>query len=144
MSGVRCSLGSLADRHPGGVIETIEIRDDARATTFPGIMGTFIYNGSIEAEFDDRALVHIEKVVLAKLRRHEAFAFTWDDADGGRCTVWLERAMSIAFRYGAAVDDINRQWLDVLMETANSGGGLVMVDEPQPAPRQASRAGSAA
>lgn len=93
-----------------------------------------MYNGSVTAEFDDRLLAHLEKVILAKLRRHEAFAFSFDDAEG-HSTVWVERAMPIAFRYAAAVRDINRHWLDVLMETANSGAGLAVVDEPEPSER---------
>lgn len=107
-------------------------------------MGTFIYNGSMEATSDDRRLAHLEKVILAKLRRHEAFSFSWDEP-GSSCTVWLERAVPIAFRYDKVGHEINRHWLDALMESANSGAGLREVGEPEPVPsaRSSPRPGSA-
>jgi hypothetical protein len=53
-------------------------------------MGTLIYNGRMNLCIDDHVLAHVQVVILTKLRRHEAFAFTWND--GGQATVcWINR-----------------------------------------------------
>ncbi len=42
-------------------------------------MGKFIYDSTIKVDFDDRLLAHLQVVIGAKLRRGEAFHFTWRD-----------------------------------------------------------------
>lgn len=84
-----------------------------------------------EFELDDRALAHIELVVLAKLRRNEAFAFAIDEPDGGRSTLWINAASILRFRYeGRDRPAISRAWLDALIESANTAAGLRLIDEP--------------
>lgn len=97
-------------------------------------MGKFFYQGDTRAEFEDRALAHLQTVILAKLRRGESFAFSWKDdmsTGGGRTTVYLHAHSSIVFRYhGSRSPQINPHWLHALSNTANSGPGLYLVPEP--------------
>lgn len=103
-------------------------------------MGTFIYGTpGIETNFDDRALTHVQIVIMAKLRHNESFAFSWaNDADkgSGRSSVWLSPSIPLFFRFfGSKIPDINREWLQVLQQSADSGSGLIFTSEP---PRAAS------
>jgi hypothetical protein len=96
-------------------------------------MGSLHY-GSPPATFtiDDRTLAHVELVVLAKLRRNESFALTIDEAKGGRSTIWLNASSTLRFEF-AAVDggvEINREWLDELIDSANTTVGMKIVPEP--------------
>jgi hypothetical protein len=97
-------------------------------------VGKFIYEGTIRAEFDDRVLSHLQVAVGTKLRRNEPFFFTWHgdvSTGGGRTTVWVHSAANIVFSYyGGRMAQINRTWLEALMRTANSPGGLQVVPEP--------------
>jgi hypothetical protein len=94
-------------------------------------MGQLLYGHQAASfEIDDRTLAHVELVVLAKLRRNESFALTLDAEHGGRDTIWLNAASEIRFRYTSERPAINRAWLDVLIDTANSTAGMRVVDEP--------------
>jgi hypothetical protein len=86
-------------------------------------------------EIDDRTLAHVELVVLAKLRRNESFAFSFDGAKGGRETIWVNPSATLRFEFGQIVTEISREWLDELMDSANTTTGLKLVPEPEkPAP----------
>lgn len=94
-------------------------------------MGQLRYGTPPEVfEFDDRTLAHIEVVVLSKLRRGEGFAISAIDDGGGRSAIWVSPASTIRFDYGVAAHDINRAWLEELMEAANSPAGLRITPEP--------------
>ena len=97
-------------------------------------MGTLTYDSSLAADFDDRTLAHIQFVVGTKLRRDEPFFFTWkDDAaiGDGRSTIWLHPAVSLAFKFvGSRMPTINREWIDLMILSANSPGGLHLMPEP--------------
>lgn len=97
-------------------------------------MGKFIYENGVKTEFEDRALMHLQLVITAKLRRGEPFPFTWREdvsVGGGRITVWLQPSSSLVFKYyGSRQPAINRGWTDALAFTANSPGGLYLVPEP--------------
>ncbi|MDJ0349369.1 ATP-dependent DNA ligase [Cryobacterium sp. PH29-G1] len=100
-------------------------------------MGTLLYgNPGIVITFDDRALMHLQIVISTKLRRRESFIFTWtDSADNGsgRSAIWLDPTSTLYFRYfGSQAPSINREWIEALMLSANSAGGLVFVTEPEP------------
>jgi hypothetical protein len=103
-------------------------------------MGKFNYNESTRAEIDDRLLLHLQIVIGTKLRRGEAFPFTWrDDASlgGGRTTVWVSASSTLIYRYhGSRMPSVNTQWLEALMTTANSPSGLYPVSEPAPVSRR--------
>ncbi|CAN5116828.1 hypothetical protein BH09ACT6_BH09ACT6_14560 [soil metagenome] len=101
-------------------------------------MGLLLYGShSLEISFDDRALQHLQIVITAKLRRRESFVFSWNDsadAGGGRSSIWLDPSSTLHYRYfGSRVPSINREWVDMLMESANSGSGLFFLPEPGPA-----------
>lgn len=89
-------------------------------------MGQLLYGlPPVVFEFDDRALAHIELVTLAKLRRNEHFAFSIDSGDGdGRTTIWLGTNIPLQFRFESSRHEINRVWLDELLDSANSTAGM--------------------
>lgn len=97
-------------------------------------MGEFNYDSIVRAEFDDRVLAHLQAVVAAKLRRNEPFFFTWRSertGGSGRDSVWVHGAASIVFAYrGSRQPQINRAWLELLMQSANSTVGLHILPEP--------------
>ena len=97
-------------------------------------MGTLTYDVVSKVDFDDRALAHLQIVIASKLRRGESFNFTWVKAPadgGGRTTIWLHPAIPLAYEFlGSKPPPINRVWLEELMESANSAGGLRVVPEP--------------
>ncbi len=102
-------------------------------------MGTLIYGpGGHEYEIEDRALAHLQLVMLAKLRRGESFPFTWwaeRNSGQGRVTMWVFPAQQLQFVYtGGSTPEINRAWVEDLMVAANSGGGLRIVPEPAAGP----------
>ena len=103
-------------------------------------MGTLLYGSpGIEVDFDDRALVHLQVVITAKLRRRESFVFSWSNAvDGGsgRSSIWLDPAIPLYYRYfGGRIPTINRAWVDILMNSANSGSGMIFTPVPVGAPQ---------
>lgn len=98
-------------------------------------MGSLIYGGGDTAiEFDDRALAHLQVVIIAKLRRHESFLFSWAnpiEAGSGRGGVWLSSTSSLFFKFaGNRQPAINRAWAETLMKSANSSSGLLLTPEP--------------
>src|ERR1700712_3918074 len=99
------------------------------------LMGMLLYGSpSVEVNFEDRALTPLQIVITAKLRRRESFVFSWGDAaevGSGRSSIWLDPSSTLFYRfYGSRVPAINREWIDVLMQSANSGGGLFFTAEP--------------
>jgi hypothetical protein len=97
-------------------------------------MGKLIYEGSIKVDFDDRVLAHLQIVISNKLRRGEAFLFSWKDDPSigdGRTTIWLHPYTSLVFKfYGGRQPGLNRAWVDALSHTANAPSGLYLVPEP--------------
>jgi hypothetical protein len=98
-------------------------------------MGSLHY-GSPPATFDidDRALAHVELVVLAKLRRNESFALGLDVPEGGRTTIWINSSSTLRFEYEAASHEINREWLEELIDSANTTAGMRVLPEPEKVP----------
>ena len=97
-------------------------------------MGKFIYDHSVKIDFEDRTLAHLQLVISAKLRRGEAFPFTWREdlsVGGGRITVWMHPAVSLVYKFaGSRQPSLNRAWIDALAATANAPSGLYVVPEP--------------
>lgn len=94
-------------------------------------MGQLHYGSPPESfDLDDRALAHVELVVIAKLRRNESFALTLDRADGGRESMWVSPAATLRFSLTDPPTEINREWLDQLMDSANTTAGLRVTPEP--------------
>jgi hypothetical protein len=94
-------------------------------------MGSLHY-GSPPASFeiDDRTLAHVELVMLAKLRRNESFALTIDGDGDSRQTIWVNASATLRFEFGSPTTDINREWLDELIDSANTTTGMRIVPEP--------------
>ena len=94
-------------------------------------MGSLHY-GSPPASFelDDRTLAHVELVVIAKLRRNESFALTIDGPKDGRSTVWVSTASVLRFEFGTSTHEINREWLEELIDSANTTAGMRILPEP--------------
>ena len=88
-------------------------------------MGQLLYGSPPEIfELDDRTLAHVEIVALAKLRRNENFAISLDRSEGGRTTIWVGTNSTIQFRFDEGRHEINRAWLEVLIDSANTPAGL--------------------
>jgi hypothetical protein len=97
-------------------------------------MGYLIYGPTgTKVEIDDRALAHLKVVMLTKLRRGEGFAFSWDkgaENGSGRDTMWLNPSIGLEFQFeGSRQPSLNKLWLEELMASANSGGGLHILPE---------------
>jgi hypothetical protein len=103
-------------------------------------MGTLMYGSGIEVVIDDRTLIHLQIVITGKLRRGECFFFSWHDSaavGGGRSAIWLSRSTPIQFHmHEQDKVSINREWLDLLMTSANSSSGLQYIPEPGQEPHQ--------
>jgi hypothetical protein len=91
-----------------------------------------LHYGSPPASFelDDRLLSHVELVVIAKLRRNENFALTIDEEDAVRSTIWISSSVTLRFERGTDAQEINREWLDQLIDSANTTAGMRMLPEP--------------
>jgi hypothetical protein len=102
-------------------------------------MGSLAYgSGDTTIEFDDRALAHLQIVIIAKLRRHESFLFSWVnpmDAGSGRGGIWLSSTSTLSFKFsGNRQPTINKAWAEALMRSANSATGLLYTPEPTETP----------
>ena len=97
-------------------------------------MGTLIYGPTgTKVGIDDRALAHLKVVILTKLRRGEGLAFSWDkgiEQGSGRDTMWLHPSIGLEFQFdGGRPASLNKVWLEELMASANSSGGLHILPE---------------
>jgi hypothetical protein len=101
-------------------------------------MGVLRYDVVSTVDFEDRALAHLEIVIANKFRRNESFNFSWvkdSDIGSGRVTIWMHPAIPLVYEYaGSRTPSINKAWLEGLMQTANSGGGLRLIPEPLEVP----------
>lgn len=97
-------------------------------------MGQLIYDGENRPiVLDDRTLAHLKVVVTTKLRRHEGFTMSWrhpENQPPGRSTIWLHPSIPLQFIFDEPeAPDLNPQWIQDLMNSANSSGGIALVDE---------------
>lgn len=99
-------------------------------------MATLVYGPSgTEIPLDDRVLAHLKIVMLAKLRRNESFAFSWEEGEGARSTAWIHPAIPLVFRHDeGSAPALNKAWIDQLMQSANTTAGLRVVPEPAAEP----------
>ena len=99
-------------------------------------MGTLTYDSTINAEFDDRTLTHLQVVIWSKLRRGEHFAFTFGDEapPAQRTSVWCSPTIPMVFQFDQPDPaELNTRWLELLTKSANSAAGLRPVQEPEDA-----------
>ncbi|MCU1634795.1 MAG: hypothetical protein JWQ68_34 [Cryobacterium sp.] len=100
-------------------------------------MGKLIYGTpGTEIELDDRVLAHLKVAIVTKLRRDEKFLLSWQhgqEGGGGRSSIWIHPSIPLHFKFnGNSQPALNKTWLEELMLTANSTGGLHIIPEPEP------------
>jgi len=90
---------------------------------------------------EDRTLAHLEVALLQKLRRGECFFFRWRIAPengSGRVALWCSPGIALRFRFGSAEPvEINKTWVEELIASSYSDGGMELSDEPFPPTRDA-------
>jgi len=95
-------------------------------------MGSLTYDGT-SVDFDDRMLAHLQVVIVQKFRAGESFLMSWLDPQkigDGRSSIWLTPSAPMHFKFaGSRAPAIDREWLDALRVSADSGLGLVVTDE---------------
>lgn len=120
---------------------TASYAQGARRETAPGVriegamaVGKFIYESASKVDIDDRALAHLQVVMIDKLRRREAFSFSWHDdrsIGNGQTTIWVHPQASLVFKfYGSRRPSLNPAWIEALSRAANSTTGLTLLPEP--------------
>ncbi|MGF2950699.1 DUF7882 family protein [Microbacterium alcoholitolerans] len=97
-------------------------------------MGSLHYGGAVEPILiDDRALTHLKVVIATKLRRQESFTLTWKHPEGrdhGYSAIWIHPSIPLRFVFDEPEPvTLNMEWIHQLMNSANSSGGIHLVDE---------------
>jgi hypothetical protein len=97
-------------------------------------MATLFYGASdVPIHIEDRALAHLKIVIATKLRRQESFTLSWQHADGepgGRSTIWIHPSIPLRFTFEESEQpQLNTRWIEELMHSVNSTGGIMLVDE---------------
>jgi hypothetical protein len=97
-------------------------------------VGSLYYGESADPiHVEDRALAHLKVVISTKLRRNESFTLSWKHADpdpSGRSTIWLHPSIPLRFVFDAPeAPELSREWIEALAHSANSSGGISLVDE---------------
>ncbi|MDR6141395.1 hypothetical protein QE375_000949 [Microbacterium foliorum] len=97
-------------------------------------MATLHYGASHDAvHIEDRALAHLKIVIATKLRRNESFTLSWKHPEGdpvGRSTIWIHPSIPLRFTFDEPeAPEINVKWIEQLMHSANSTGGIMLIDE---------------
>ena len=100
----------------------------------PLIVGTLYYGESgTPIGIEDRALAHLKVAITTKLRRGESFTLSWyhpEDQPRGRSTVWLHPSIALRFVFDdPETPELSRDWVEELMRSANSTGGIMLVEE---------------
>ncbi|MEA1262776.1 MULTISPECIES: DUF7882 family protein [unclassified Microbacterium] len=101
-------------------------------------MGTIQYGSGDEIHIEDRALAHLKVVIATKLRRNESFTLSWRHPDGdapGRSTIWLHPSIPLRFTFDEPdAPQLNPKWIQDLMRSASSTGGISLIEEVVEAP----------
>lgn len=97
-------------------------------------MATLFYGASdVPIHIEDRALAHLKIVIATKLRRQESFTLSWrhpEGESGGRSTIWIHPSIPLRFTFDEPEQpQLNPRWIDDLMQSVNSTGGILLVDE---------------
>jgi hypothetical protein len=97
-------------------------------------MGKLYYDGpSTPIEIEDRALAHLKVAIATKLRRGESFTLSWPhgpDAPPGRSTIWIHESIPLRFVFDEPeAPELNRDWVEKLVMSANTSGGITLVPE---------------
>ncbi|MGK9149344.1 hypothetical protein KXS11_17040 [Plantibacter flavus] len=97
-------------------------------------MGHLVY-GHDKFEIEDRLLAHLQHVIVAKLRKQEAFLCSWtvEPAQGsGQIAIWIDAGLPLTFRFdGSRPISINRTWLNAMVERSYTTAGLELMPESE-------------
>lgn len=110
-------------------------------------MATLHYGGASDpVHIEDRALAHLKVVIATKLRRNESFTLSWAHPEGdpiGRSTIWIHPSIPLRFTFDEPeAPQLNVRWVEELMHSVNSTGGITLIDEVLETPEPAERAES--
>ncbi|MFC9917521.1 DUF7882 family protein [Agromyces binzhouensis] len=97
-------------------------------------MGILYYGNAVTPiGIEDRALAHLQVAVVTKLRRGESFTVSWEHPEEqpeGRSTLWLHPNIPLRFVFDdPEPPELSRSYLEELMRSANSTGGIQLVPE---------------
>jgi hypothetical protein len=96
-------------------------------------MGSIQYGTGDIIHIEDRALAHLKVVIATKLRRNESFTLSWKHPEGepaGRSTIWLHPSIPLRFTFDEReTPQLNAHWIQELMQSASSTGGITLIDE---------------
>lgn len=101
---------------------------------YASTVGTLYYGQSAAPiGIEDRALAHLKVAITTKLRRGESLTLSWihpDGQAGGRSTIWVNPTIPMRFVFDEPeAPDLSRDWVEELMRSANSTGGITLVEE---------------
>jgi hypothetical protein len=102
--------------------------------TYAQRVGTLYYGDSgTPIGIEDRALAHLKVAITTKLRRGESFTLSWQHAQEqprGRSTLWVHASIPLRFVFDETeAAELSREWIEDLMRSANSTGGIELVSE---------------
>jgi hypothetical protein len=119
-----------------GALRTVRPLDDVAEAlaTYADSVGTLYYGDSgTPIGIEDRALAHLKIAITTKLRRGESFTLSWvhpDEQPRGRSTLWLHPSIPLRFVFDEPeAPELSRSWIEDLMRSANSTGGVQLVPE---------------
>ncbi len=97
-------------------------------------MGMIYYgSGATPIHVADRALAHLKVVIATKLRRNESFTLSWTHPDSespGRSTIWLHPSIPLRFVFDTPEPPaLMAEWITAMANSANSSGGITLLDE---------------
>lgn len=97
-------------------------------------MGTFWYGQLGEpCTIEDRLLLHLQVIIVTKLRRGERFLFRCDTDEHIRCgdSFWMSPDIPVRFAFDRpTAGTLDSAWLTQLAHVANTTAGLWLVPEP--------------
>jgi hypothetical protein len=98
-------------------------------------MGQLRYD-HITFEIEDRLLTHLQIVIIQKARRRDGFMLTFPLDERGVATsntIWINHGSRLHFAFnGSRHPEVNKRWLETLMESSNSTTGLDLGRVPEP------------
>jgi hypothetical protein len=93
-------------------------------------MGYFLYADNRQIKLDDRALVHLQIVIIDKLRRGESFSLTLV-SENRLVMMWLNAATPLQFIFeGNRRPRVNLAWVELMAGEASLTGNLELYAEP--------------
>lgn len=97
-------------------------------------MGILYYDSTGRPiQVEDRALAHLKVVIATRLRRQESFTLSWEHPEGedsGRSTIWLHPSIPLRFVFDDPQQpELNGRWIEAMMRSVDSTGGISLIDE---------------